>query len=486
MFGIFDNFDAFAAFASAAGLFVLNAVFVVFVLLRPRVRQPSSLAWILVIVVMPLAGIVLYLAVGEVRTGSRRKRRHRTIQKNIRRVVRKAWSSTSGTTVVPWGTESIARLARLGDDTLPRQGNRLTLLATADSFVQSLVEDIDRADHHVHLLFYIYLDDEVGQAVAAALARAGQRGVDCRLLLDNVGSSDFLRSELCRGLRDSGVQVVAALPTRITQIVSIRFDMRNHRKIAVVDGRVGYTGSHNVASEAFHPKPRFAPWVDATLRIEGPAVSDLQALFIEDWYMDTAENLDHLVAFTPEEHAGGRIVQIVGTGVNFQNQALVRVIQSAVHMAREELILTTPYFVPDDGTLAALTTAAIRGVRTVIVVPARNDSPLVALASRSFYETLLDAGAEVHEFTSGLLHAKTITVDRDFAMVSTANLDRRSFEINFEISTLIYDSDFTSELRLLQMRYLEDCRRVDAARWAARQWPRRLAENVAGLVSALL
>ena len=486
MFDNFDTFDAFVTFAAAAGLIVLNAVFVVFVLLRPRVRQPSSLAWILVIVAMPIAGIVLYLAVGEVRPGSRRKLRHRTIQKNIRTVVRKAWSSTAGTTVVPWGTESIARLARLGDDTLPRQGNRLALLATADSFVRSLVEDIDRAEHHVHLLFYVYLDDDVGKAVAGALARARERGVDCRLLVDNVGSGDFLKSELCRWLRDGGVQVVAALPTRITQIVSIRFDMRNHRKIAVVDGRVGYTGSHNVASEAFHLRPRFAPWVDATLRIEGPAVSDLQALFIEDWYMDTTENLDHMIAYTPEQHPDGRIVQIVGTGVNFQNQALVRVIQSAVHMAREELILTTPYFVPDDGTLAALTTAAIRGVRTIIVVPARNDSPLVALASRSFYETLLDAGVEVHEFTAGLLHAKTITVDRDFAMVSTANLDRRSFEINFEISTLIYDSDFTSQLRLLQMRYLEDCRRVDAARWAARRWPRRLAENVAGLVSALL
>ena len=466
MFDNFDTFDAFVAFAAAAGLIVLNAVFVVFVLLRPRVRQPSSLAWILVIVAMPIAGIVLYLAVGEVRPGSRRKLRHRTIQKNIRTVVRKAWSSTAGTTVVPWGTESIARLARLGDDTLPRQGNRLALLATADSFVRSLVEDIDRAEHHVHLLFYVYLDDDVGKAVAGALERVSGRGVDCRLLVDNVGSGDFLKSELCRWLRDGGVQVVEALPTRITQIVSIRFDMRNHRKIAVVDGRVGYTGSHNVASEAFHPRPRFAPWVDATLRIEGPAVSDLQALFIEDWYMDTTENLDHMIAYTPEEHPDGRIVQIVGTGVNFQNQALVRVIQSAVHMAREELILTTPYFVPDDGTLAALTTAAIRGVRTIIVVPARNDSPLVALASRSFYETLLDAGVEVHEFTAGLLHAKTITVDRDFAMVSTANLDRRSFE--------------------MQMRYLEDCRQVDAARWAARRWPRRLAENVAGLVSALL
>ena len=466
--------------------YALHVLFVIYVLLRPRSRQQSSMAWILFIVAVPFVGIVFYLVVGDVRAGSRRKRRHRRIQANIKAVLRRVWSDTSSTAIVPWGTEAIARLARLGSDTLPRDGNRLQLVTGAQDFVGALVNDIDNAREHVHLLFYIYLEDRVGRAVGDALVRAEARGVECRLLVDHVGSSEFLKSELCRELKRAGVQVVRALRTHITQIASIRFDMRNHRKIAVLDGKVGYTGSHNVAEEAFHPKPRFAPWVDATLRIEGPTVRDLQALFIEDWYMDSAENLDHLIAVDPEEHEDGRIVQIVGTGVNSQNEALVRVVQSAVHMAREELILTTPYFVPDEGTLAAITTAAVRGVHTIIVVPARNDSPIVALASRSFYQPLLEAGAEIHEYTRGLLHAKTITVDRDFAMVSTANLDRRSFEINFELSTLVYDSDFASELRLLQKRYLEDCRRVDPHRWATRNWPRRLVENVAGLFSPLL
>ncbi len=475
-----------STFAFTVAAYALHVVFVIYVLLRPRSRQQSSMAWILFIVAVPFVGVVLYLVVGDVRAGSRRKRRHRRIRANIRAALRRVWSDASSTAIVPWGTEAIARLARLGSDTLPRDGNRLQLLTGAQDFAGALVRDIDGARDHVHLLFYIYLDDRVGRAVGDALVRAEARGVECRLLVDHVGSSEFLKSELCRELRRAGVQVVRALRTHITQIASIRFDMRNHRKIAVLDGRVGYTGSHNVAEEAFHPKPRFAPWVDATLRIEGPTVRDLQALFIEDWYMDSAENLDHLISVEPEKHEDGRIVQVVGTGVNSQNEALVRVIQSAVHMAREELILTTPYFVPDEGTLAAITTAAVRGVHTIIVVPARNDSPIVALASRSFYQPLLEAGAEIHEYTRGLLHAKTITVDRDFAMVSTANLDRRSFEINFEISTLVYDSDFASELRLLQKRYLEDCRRVDLRRWAARRWPRRLVENVAGLFSPLL
>lgn len=470
----------------ASGVAALQAVFVVLVLLRPRIRQPSSLAWILVIVVLPIVGVVLYLIVGEVRTGSRRKRRHRTIHENIGTVLRKAWRDGPTKALVKGDAQSIARLACLVGDTQPRGGNRLTLLSDAEHFVRSLTKDIDDARDHIHLLFYIYLDDLMGRAVGDALARAVARGVDCRLLVDNVGSAEFLKSDLCKRLRDCGVRVAAALPTRITQIASIRFDMRNHRKIAVVDGRAGYTGSHNLAAEVFHPKPRFAPWVDATLRIEGPAVRDLQALFVEDWYMDTGESLEGLIAIQPEEHRDGEVVQVVGSGVNSQNQALVRVIQSAVHMAREELVLTTPYLVPDEGTVAALTTAAMRGVRTMIVVPARNDSPLIALASRSFYQTLLDAGVRVHEFTKGLLHAKTITVDRKFALVSTANLDRRSFEINFELSTLVYDRAFAAKLRQLQARYIVDSATVDGAAWSARRWPRRLAENMAGLVSPLL
>ncbi len=444
------------------------------------------MAWIFVIVVLPVAGIVLYLMLGEVRTGSRR-RRHRMIQEKTGRALEAAWKADpSEWTPTSSGPAAVVRLASLAADTRPRTGHRVALLGDTNDLVQSLLADIENARHHIHLQSYIYLDDAVGRAVAAALERAARRGVACRALLDNVGSSRFLKSELCARLRKAGARVEAALPTSITQFASIRFDMRNHRKLVVIDGAVGYTGSHNVSSEEFHPKPRYAPWVDAAIRLEGPCVRDLQALFVEDWFMDTAEDLDDLIRLPTRSWPDGVPLQVVGTGANSLNQALVRVIQCAVHMAREELVVTTPYFVPDEGTVAALTTAAMRGVRTVIVVPARNDSTLVRFASRSFYLALMNAGAEVHEFTEGLLHAKTITVDRTFSLVSSANLDRRSFEINFEVSTLVYDEAFSMELRALQERYLKSSRRVRAEAWRKRPWPRRLGENAAGLVSPLL
>ncbi len=469
-----------------AALVAVQILFGIFVLLRPHTRQTSSLAWILIIITLPGVGILLYLVLGEVRTGSKRRRRAQNIQANIRSVLARAWLKSPAPGFVRDAFQPVARLATEASDSSPRGGNRLELLADATHFTDSLVRDIEAAAEHVHLLYYIYLNDRAGRAVAEALVRAAQRGVDCRLLVDSVGSSAFLKSELFRELDEGGVHVTGALPTRITQIVRVRFDMRNHRKIAVVDGRVGYTGSHNLADEAFHPKPRFAPWVDATLRIEGPAVRDLQALFVADWFMDTGKSLDHLILARHRADSEGTTVQIVGTGPGSLNQILVQVIQSAIHLAREEIILTTPYFVPDEGTFSALITAAMRGIRTVLVLPKRNDSPLVSLASRSFYARLLEAGVEIQEYTKGLLHAKTITVDRDLAMVSTANFDRRSFEINFELSILIYDTDFASELRLLQNTYMEDCIPVHPGRWKLRPWPTRLAENLAGLVGPVL
>jgi cardiolipin synthase len=176
----------------------------------------------------------------------------------------------------------------------------------------------------------------------------------------------------------------------------------------------------------------------------------------------------------------------MGTGPDAYNEALRQITQTSLHAAREELIITTPYFVPDEATATALYTTARRGVDTMLVVPARNDSPLVAAASRSFYEPLLDAGVQIHEYQHGLLHAKTITLDRRLALVTTANFDRRSFELNFEVSLVVYDSDFASELRLLQKSYIDGSQTVSETKWRRRGWPKRLWQNTAGMLGPLL
>jgi cardiolipin synthase len=454
------------------------------VLLRPPRRQSSALAWILVILIVPVLGAAAFVLFGDVRLGTRRRRRHLRIATVVRQAVSAHWAEERPAELSDrW--RPIASLAYQVAETDPHGGNAAELFANTEELVDALVRDVDAAREHCHLLYYIYLADGSGRRVADALARAARRGVACRLLVDAVGSARFLDSRMRRELEREGVQVRAALPTRM-RLQGARFDLRNHRKIAVIDGMVGYTGSHNVSGASFALKPRFAPWVDATVRIDGPCVRDLQELFIEDWYMDTDDSLESLLAIQPREHANGIALQVLGTGPSSHNDALIQLIQAAFHLAQEELIVTTPYFVPDEGTRDALATAALRGVRTSLVVPKRNDSFLVGAASRSYYEPLLDAGVEIHEYTKGLLHAKTITVDRGLALVSTANLDRRSFELNFEVSLVVYDSDFASRIRFLQRSYVADSIRVDPARWARRGWPLRIGHNAAGVLSPIL
>jgi len=465
---------------------VLQVVFAGIVLLRKARHSTAALAWILVIFALPaLLGIVLYLLVGEVHFGARRIRRHAEIVERIR-ACSLPWLGHTAPEYLAQNYEPIAAMAEGVGGLPPRAGNELALMGNAAQVIDALARDIDAARSHCHLCFYVYLPDASGRRIAAALMRARERGVACRLLVDAVGSRPFLRSKLCRELRAAGVRVVAALPASLPRVAIARLDLRNHRKLAVIDGLVGYTGSQNVADADFAPKPRAAPWVDAMLRIAGPAVHDLQEIFIEDWYLDSDESLEELLGVEPPMVTDGVAVQILPTGPNFRNEAFKQLNQALFQIAREELILTTPYLVPDEAAISALCTAARRGVQTMIVVPRVNDSLLVGAASRSYYADLLEAGIEIHEFQKGLLHAKTMTVDRDVALVSTANFDRRSFGLNFEVSALVYDTDFASQLRFLQREYIEDSRRVDLARWRRRSWKLRLVHNAAGLLSPLL
>jgi len=466
------------------GLVATQIFFACAVLLRPQKRNSSSLAWILVILMVPVAGVLAFLVFGEVHLGKKRLRRHRDIVQRIRAACSEHWEGEAPPEL-ELQHRTLADLAYHVGETTPHGGNHLELIAETERVIDALIADVDGARDHCHFLYYIFMPDASGRRVAEALVRAVGRGVRCRLLVDAVGSARLLDSPLCRELRAGGVELVPALPTKL-RLTTGRIDLRNHRKIAVIDGTVGYTGSHNLADAAFATKPRYAPWVDATVRIQGPAVRDLHELFVQDWYLERNESLEKLLAISPPSLPGGVPIQVLGTGPHTNTDALVHLIQAAFHLAREELILTTPYFVPDDGTLDAMKTAALRGVRTQLVVPRRNDSHLVAAASRSFYEPLLEAGVEIYEYNRGLLHAKTITIDHDGAIVSTANLDRRSFELNFEVSLSVYDSDFARKLRALQHSYVEDSERIDATGWSGRRWIDRIAHNAAGILAPIL
>lgn len=455
------------------------------VLLRGARRPANTLAWLMVLVFLPVLGVLLWFLMEETALGGRRRRRRARLAGRFVEETAAARPRRHAVAELPEYSSAIALASAVGGAP-PRPGNALGLMGDTDQVLAALVADIDAASAHCHLLFYIWLDDDAGRRVAAALERAAARGVACRVLLDDVGSRRFLASSTCARMRSAGVRVVRALPASLPRVLVARLDLRNHRKVAVVDGRVGYTGSQNIACASFAPKRAYAPWVDCMLRIEGPAVQDLQEIFLRDWYLETEEAPLDAVSVAPPEAPGGVAVQVLPTGPGHDNEALEQLALASFHRASEELVLTTPYFVPGLADVASLCTAARRGVRVVLVLPARCDSRLVGAVSRSHFPALLEAGVEVHEFEEGLLHSKTLTIDRRLALVTTANFDQRSFDLNYEVSTLVYDSDFASQLRFLQMSYVERSRRVEASRVEGRGVLARLWESTAGVFSPLL
>ncbi len=383
----------------------------------------------------------------------------------------------------------------------PVAGNRIVLLGDpaaapdepmrdSDSAIEALVRDIGQAREHVHISFYIWLDDDNGGKVADAVAAAARRGVRCRVMADGLGSRAFIRGPRWRQLREAGVTLVAMLNDipRLGHLALGRVDLRNHRKIAVIDNRIAYCGSQNCADAAFRVKPKYAPWVDIFLRCEGPVVRQAQYLFLCTWIAETGEPLQGLAAAgpPPERFEPGSVAQMYGTGPMTRGDAMSDSFASAIYTARRELVITTPYFVPDEAVLHALCAAPRRGVETTIVFPRHNDSWLVEATSRSSYADLLSNGVRIYEYPLGLLHAKSMTIDGTMALVGSANMDRRSMQLNFENNLLVADEEVTAAIRSRQQAYLGVSHPV--ALDTVRAWPfhTRLVQNAVGMMAPVL
>lgn len=473
---------------------VLRVTLAVRIVMRRR-AVPVSLAWLCILLFAPLAGAALYLLVGEARLGRRRAIRHARIVESLRPLEDRLWRAR----VMRWTVEGDrahaagASLSRLATEAtgLPAVAGNDVRIMTDDDWIDAVVADVDAATTQVHVLTFIWMVGGAGDRLATALVRARARGVECRVLADAVGSRRFLRGPVAEDLRREGVEVRAALPASIFRLPFARLDLRNHRKIAVIDGAIAHVGSHNVTDATFRiaRRPGIGPWIDASLRVEGPAAGAADFVFLQDWMLAgdesvDAEPLEPLASPPPDP--GGVALQLIPSGPGPVPHAIHEMIQAAIWSASEELILTTPYFVPDEATRIALLAAARRGVRTTLVVPRRGDAILVSLAAASHYDELLGAGVTIARHGRGLLHAKTLVVDRRAAIVGSANLDVRSFWLNFELTVLALDSDFASQVRWLQDRYLAESETVDPAAWAARSGVRRFAEGVARLFGPLL
>ncbi len=460
------------------------------VIMRKK-AAPVTLAWLVVILLLPFFGAIIYLLFGENRLGEKRARRAAADVPLILRWAEglRQRSFTDWDSLNP-ECEPIHRQidAAIRIPTMP--GNSLTLLEKSDDFFQRLIDDIDQAQTTCFLEFYIWSTGGWADLVCQALIRACSRGVHCRLLLDSLGSKLFLQSSQCRDLKTHGVQVIECLPAGLFRALFVRVDLRNHRKIISIDGHVGYTGSQNLVDPRFFKQDRnVGEWIDIMVRIEGPVVEIMTASFLYDWAMESGEKLDDLNArgeTCPVAPTGEIPVQLVPSGPGYAEDAIHNLLLTTIYAARRELILTTPYFVPDNAILAALKSAAQRGVNVTIIVPEKNDSKLVHYASRARYGELVAAGVRVMAFSGGLLHAKTISVDNDFCLIGSVNLDMRSFWLNFEMTLFIYSKDFTNILHDIQQKYLRSSLPLDEEAFKKRSFRERFLENTALLVGPLL
>jgi cardiolipin synthase len=377
--------------------------------------------------------------------------------------------------------QSITGLAPVG-------GNSGALMRDSDATIDAMVADIDAARDHVHLLFYIWLPDNNGCRVAEALKRAAARGVVCRAMADDLGSRRMISSEHWRAMASAGVHLARALPigNPLLRVITGRIDLRNHRKIVVIDDRITYCGSQNCADPEFLVKAKYAPWVDAVIRFEGPVARQNQILFTADWMAHTDEDLRELLRRPVAAAGSGLPAQVIGTGPTLRASAMPEMFEALIYAARRELVITTPYYVPDEAMQAALCASARRGVATTIVFPARNDSWVVSAASRSYYADLLAAGVRIFEYVGGLLHTKSLTLDGEITLIGSANMDRRSFELNFENNILFWEPALTADVRRRQESYIAKSVAVSAdlvERWS---WRRRLWNNSLAILGPVL
>ncbi|MBB5436833.1 cardiolipin synthase [Pedobacter sp. AK017] len=368
--------------------------------------------------------------------------------------------------------------------------NSVKLLINGEQKFPELLHAIKNARHHIHIEYYIYEDDEIGRAIEALLIEKAKQGVTIRFIYDDFGSRD-IRKKLVPRLKAAGINAFPFLKVHF-MLFANRLNYRNHRKIIVIDGITAFVGGINVSDRYINDgrNPKQVYWRDTHLRIDGPGTQYLQYLFLCDWNFCASEVLQPDSNFFPtaplQNGTDNKIVQIAASGPDSESPTILFSILQAINLATEEILITSPYFIPGESLLDALTIASLSGITVKLLVPGKSDSVLVNAAARSYYNDLLNAGVEIYQYQKGFVHAKTMVTDKKIAIVGTANMDFRSFDLNFEVNAIVYDIEIASELTAAFYEDLKDARKIDPEQWADRPFYKQLIEKAARLLSPLL
>jgi len=467
-------------FLIVAGALAIWAFAIAIVIILERRSAAATLAWIMALMFLPVIGLVVYRLIGPLRLERKKLRRSAN-----RRVIQEALGALAALDAD--GAEHV-QLARVGmglGEASPLRADDVDVYFDGASAYEAILAAVGAAQHHVHLEYYIWEPDTIGTRLRDLLIERARAGVTVRMVVDGAGSSHLSRQFLAP-LRAAGVAVAWFNPVQLGSLRLRRPDFRTHRKIVVCDGRVGFTGGMNI-SDSHSAALSSAYWRDTHMRLTGAAVWGLQRLFIEDWNFAS----ETWCAIDPElfpapSRSGSHLVQILGSGPDSDAYAIHKAVFTAVNQSTDRAWLTTPYFVPDEPLLAALVSAGLRDIDVRLIVPKRGDSHLVDLAARSYFPELLAAGVRVYEYEPRFIHAKTVVCDSDVAVIGTANLDNRSFRLNFEVAAIVFGETVNRRLADAFTDDLRVCREFTRSDLAAERFGTRLGQAAARLISPLL
>ncbi|OAN13669.1 cardiolipin synthase A [Photobacterium jeanii] len=484
-----EQFYQILAWVSVFLYWLLIAGITVRVVFKRRVVG-VSLAWLMIIYIIPVGGIVAYLLFGELNLGKKRaKRAHEMFIPYAEWFQRLNDCPEHQPQLMSQYARPICDLCenRLGIPSLV--GNSLSLQDSPQKILKSIVEDIEQAQVSIHMEFYIWHPGGLADEVGVALIQAAKRGVRVKVLLDSAGSMRFFRSHWPRLMRHAGIEVTEALAVTPFRMFLRRLDLRQHRKIVVIDNTIAYTGSMNMVDPKFFKTDAgVGEWIDVMVRLTGPTVTVLNSIQAWDWEVETGErDLPPLPSCTitptsPENDT----VQVIPSGPGMPEEIIHQVLLLSIYQAQESIVITTPYFVPSENLLHALRGAAHRGISVNIIIPDKNDSTMVEWASRSFFAELLSAGVRIHRFHGGLLHTKSVVIDDNHCLIGTVNLDMRSLWLNFEVTLAVDSAEFTQQLSWLQQEYLKNSTQVDWKEWERRPVQHKLTEQFFYMFSPLL
>jgi len=451
-------------------------------------RDPTkTIIWLLILGALPVLGALLYVLFGRV-VRKRRLSRHKQVRQEkteeilMDRQVRPSAEDVDQAGGSPMN-KKLARLLFNDADAPLTLNNRSEVLTNGQKTFRALFSALESAEDHIHLEYYIFHNDAIGGNILNLLMRKASEGVKVRVLVDGLGNWSLTKR--FGELKKVGVETAGFYPVRFP-FLSRRLNLRNHRKIVVVDGRVGFLGGLNVGDEYLSRNKKIGFWRDTFLKLEGDSVNFLQTVFLNDWNVATHEDINGPLYYPQPLQLGSQLTQIAASGPDSDWGSMLQIFFVALTSAEKTIYIETPYFIPDEGSVMALKTAALSGLDVRIILQGVPDHKITYWASHSYVEELLESGVRIYRYTKGILHAKVLILDSEIGVVGSTNFDIRSFNLNFEISAFIYDSEFAQRLEQDFHQDLADSEELVLEEYKLRPLSNRIKESSARLFSPLL